>query len=746
MQAVLLVACIFETSSINEGRTLHVYQTASATPVSLQHHCIYYYVLDDVIDYRETNINIHELIQYCIRPARADEWQPITNQEINHTDALTFMNLRLRNVSSERLYAWSASVDVVEQYQVYLENESSTNVLLSDCPFGWFGSRCQYTFQFDSIISLSDIVRFTSEAKIKMRQVDTMTCYLHLLCNRGPAPSCLDWREVCNGIIDCGIDGKDEDYCWLLEGNECGENEYRCHNGAQCIPKEFFQDDPLNPDCQDQTDELLPIASNKYADLYPNNCYRDPAFRCEETTCKPITAIGLRSRLACGDGECIVAGRQCSNKRNTLLDAAMWMLPLSKSKDICWLAMACLTTITDHIQGTSCTKFCANSNCTLAIVQSCPPMLEFPTKPVLLGHVHFIYVMNQTLTTRFPEYLCYDKQRCADLHLSLHSINGSTCAHVQDLPLIHGSGKYRGWSNFMHDVIEVFRFCLMIPMHYKNQHILYSCANSSKFISQHCLLDGVRDCAHNDDEQYKQSCALNSIYRFKCTTENKCIAPFRVLDGKKGCLGGEDELAPVSFQSAQNISFQTICDGFQELDYVLIDDRNESDETQCDYWPCNNTYTHCNKLWNCPKGIDEVNCYPSVCPSLEHMCISPLTYNITCLPIAQVEDGIVNCIGASDERQLCRDKEFRVKDNRFLYSNSSYCISPLYLCDGAKDCQANDDQNFCTNYGEKGDWICYDRWASNRTEVESLLGALIDGAKRKTVHFHLWPSIAVCLL
>lgn len=116
-------------------------------------------------------------------------------------------------------------------------------------------------------------MRFTNETKIKIRQVGTMTCYLRLLCNRGPAPPCLDRREARNGIIDCGIDGKDEDYYWLLEGNECGENEYSCHNGAQCIPKEFFQDDPLNPDWQGQAEELLPIASDTYSDFYPNNCY-----------------------------------------------------------------------------------------------------------------------------------------------------------------------------------------------------------------------------------------------------------------------------------------------------------------------------------------------------------------------------------------------------------------------------------------------------------------------------------------
>ena len=32
------------------------------------------------------------------------------------------------------------------------------------------------------------------------------TCYIHLECNRGPSPSCLDWTEICDGKVDC-IDG-----------------------------------------------------------------------------------------------------------------------------------------------------------------------------------------------------------------------------------------------------------------------------------------------------------------------------------------------------------------------------------------------------------------------------------------------------------------------------------------------------------------------------------------------------------
>jgi hypothetical protein len=65
----------------------------------------------------------------------------------------------------------------------------------------------------------------------------------------------LNWREVCDGHIDCwGND--DEQHCSQLEMAECQEDEYRCRNG-QCIPEDFLRDNYFTPDCLDTTDEIL---------------------------------------------------------------------------------------------------------------------------------------------------------------------------------------------------------------------------------------------------------------------------------------------------------------------------------------------------------------------------------------------------------------------------------------------------------------------------------------------------------
>ena len=62
-----------------------------------------------------------------------------------------------------------------------------------------------------------------------------------MTCDRGPLPSCLDWREICDGKIDCLDDGADERNCDELDSNECTKDEYRCRNGF-CVPNDFFND------------------------------------------------------------------------------------------------------------------------------------------------------------------------------------------------------------------------------------------------------------------------------------------------------------------------------------------------------------------------------------------------------------------------------------------------------------------------------------------------------------------------
>ena len=86
------------------------------------------------------------------------------------------------------------------------------------------------------------------------------------------------------------------------------------------------------------------------------------------------------------------------------------------------------------------------------------------------------------------------------------------------------------------------------------------------------------------------------------------------------------------YDSSKNILFPTICDGFQELlSNHDIQNQNETDETECEQWQCNNIYTHCDGIWNCPNGADEIGCDSSSilnCSSNHHICVSPINKSI----------------------------------------------------------------------------------------------------------------------
>jgi hypothetical protein len=256
----------------------------------------------------------------------------------------TFEQLKSKGVTSDQLHIWSAPIDLAESYQFYLE----TSVLPSEpsfynCTLPWFGPLCRYSFEWiGESGSFSDLIDQVFQMKTSSiyfslgRSIilSNLSCYEHLSCNRGgELPACLDWREVCDGEVQCIDGGMDEYHCDELEANECEENEYRCHNG-QCIFEGFFRDDERNPDCLDGSDE--PVRSSNYG-----NCTNDPTYRCEDHLC---WLHAFSSVIACGDGECFPSG--CTNKRDQLLQQAMVKVPINITRE-CHEAMSCRSGLQD---------------------------------------------------------------------------------------------------------------------------------------------------------------------------------------------------------------------------------------------------------------------------------------------------------------------------------------------------------------------------------------------------------------
>jgi hypothetical protein len=351
------------------------------------HDCLYYFPVEKGFAY--------QFIQYCVRFQFDEEGL----DDMDYNNSFTLEDLLKRNITSQQLYEWSTPIDLIEHYQNYLENNASANkFLFYNCTYPWFGSRCEYRFDEPEAYFGEQIeMMFYKKELYTWGNLNISSCYTHLQCDRvghhGQTPGgCLDWREVCDGKVDCIDGGYDEELCWQLETKDCDDNtEFRCHNGL-CIPLAFLRDDELNPDCLDRSDE--PLGTNyltheePYSYRFPRECYLDPAFRCEDHMCH--SSLYKSSILECGDGSCVNFYGYCINKRNWKLLDALWFG--TNISDNCRQNIQCFTLL--HVKdflGEHCiySPFIQTEN----IERFCPELIELP--PILFGHVRFVYTNNQ---------------------------------------------------------------------------------------------------------------------------------------------------------------------------------------------------------------------------------------------------------------------------------------------------------------------------------------------------------------
>ena len=439
--------------------------------------------------------------------------------------------------------------------------------------------------------------------------------------------------------------GQDEEHCWQLEQSleNVDSNEYRCHNGMHSISGSFHRDGSFNPDCLDRSDEQTQVD-------YWNECYRDPAFRCEEHSCRS-NRDGIN--LPCGDGQCVSRLQECFNGRG---------LSIRKEPDLdsissyCEDLMACLTNMQQSIDETPCYIVCYG-RCASEILEVCPSRFPYPPQFVVLGHIYFLYETdqgNEEEDTILPSYVCYDPSRCPLLSYEF-SYNKSRCLDLEKMG-IRSEHDYLPWRSLIFFIELYFgEHCSMDEISSCPPSIMYRCLNSSKCISKSRLLDGVQDCLVNDDEMYVDSCLLGHQYRFQCSDDRtKCLSSLLIHDGYHDCPGGEEEIqySMDIARSQTNISFNTMCDGFRELDPILIDGQYHTDETECEYWPCDNQYTRCDGIWNCPDGIDEIFCSnKSSNESIDQLCITWMTSTLSSFLISIRNE--TNCSFPSSTNVVC---------------------------------------------------------------------------------------------
>lgn len=649
-------------------------------------------------------------------------------------DIWTFKRLRENNISGEQLYIWSASIDTVERYNNYLNNLGQDDIFYNCTPFK-FGPTCKYSF-VSLTEDFSKVVTNTFDYKpYESDEITNGTCYTFLTCDMGMSALCLDWSEICDGKLDC-IGGIDELDCQALEFNVCDSSEFQCQNG-QCIPFDLFQDDPINPDCADGTDEPWFDSST---------CNIDPALCCESRALRNRRQL----RFSCGDGtltSSLPLLRSCRRARHNRLSLSA----NEALSNACWRSIISFLGLHREVSLQSsnlpCTK--KNATCFDYIERHCVPQFLFPASPVLFGHVYLLYTSDRQYNEKYqnyPEFVCYNITLCTFIQAT-HEFNGFHCRLFIELV------NMGGWKPMLEALAIIFRTC-SLPNNdelCENTTLKYRCNTSSKCISTRRLSDGIEDCYGGSDERTTKTCLLNDKTRIKCQSQDRCVTHFWQYEEKNDQIR-EQCVPTIALEFEDILYFQAMRDGFVDFNQAELQIwfRNKSnanppdtDESYCEAWPCDNIYTRCDGFWNCPNGTDELKCSSlNICAEQNSFeCVSPQSFDISCLPAVLAGNDQMDCVGGTDERFFCRNfSEYQFRRNiRYRCMNSTSCIDVDRICNNYPDCEFAEDENenLCENITEHSH-LCDPFLPYDRDRIGKLLCELNEHYRSvRDIHFLL---------
>ena len=218
----------------------------------------------------------------------------------------------------------------------------------------------------------------------------------------------------------------------------------------------------------------------------------------------------------------------------------------------------------------------------------------------------------------------------------------------------------------------------------------------------------------------------DKYYRFRCEGENKCLSAAEIGHTPFICTRFEnnsDQLQQaLTIYRPSTLTFSMLCNGF--VQYIIIDGVNDTDEMDCEHWPCNNVYTRCDDygIWHCLNGADEVDCPRNPCRPNGHPCILSNNYTLVCLPLSRFNDGIIDCLGAYDERAYCR--AYALDNEPLLYRcfNTTTCIRILDFCRyDSNPCLSDEDTLYSCQQFAFHLWdFCDDFFSSSWSKTSNL--------------------------
>lgn len=447
----------------------------------------------------------------------------------------SFEQLSKEGIKSSDLAFWNAPVNTVDDYENYLLINSSELRLSHICNCTnkmYFGAKCQYTFDlihesFETLLSthFANLQKITADEAAYMEDADVTYYRRDPLCSGG----CLDWRQICNGIVDC-INGDDEVSCELLEFNECGADEYRCRSG-HCIPIMFAFDTTF--DCADRSDE---VDRSDY-DERLDKCYRTvPHMFCDDHD-------EAWMMFPCADGDNVDNPLfDCHNGRSIRSQKSLY----EGDNTLCWQYILCAQGF-DFLFPllVNCSDLCGeNADCWSMMPVACSNnTIVFPPNPVMLSpSVYWVYQTNNTEDRFPPDFICYTQ--CDHLYppsLKLHGYSWRSFIQFSNEPFYVSQEYFEIFTSILH----LFTGCMNKTMT-NHSSAVFHCPLTNRAISSHRIKDEYDDCYLRLDETFNQSvCALNLTQRFQCWTRSEECIPLRFVQNRqRHCSDNSDEVYP----------------------------------------------------------------------------------------------------------------------------------------------------------------------------------------------------------
>ena len=279
------------------------------------------------------------------------------------------------------------------------------------------------------------------------------------------------------------------------------------------------------------------------------------------------------------------------------------------------------------------------------------------------------------------------------------------------------------------------------------------CKNSNQIISLRRVKDGYYDCLFRDDE-INDLQPITALYRYRCLLPypTQYVGYQHLGNQINECADGSDEVSSeldwtffrceyeddygcwmLRNNRANDVQvlFHHHCDS-------IWNTMDGKDERNCSSWMCAIGMYHCkgtgqciDKAWRCDgeydcnNGEDELNCSQSKLQwTMENKCdeiseffcvtssfLSNVVDNRPCIDRLKVGNGILDCVGGRDEKNVLPCSDHRMLGDRFSCDNETKCLAHGRICDGFFDCHDHTDELICSwsrHHCRTGQFACSD--------------------------------------